>query len=180
MSDPTVTPDAPPRRATLYDYGERLEAVYDALLANGGVVDDEQLAALESLEYDFDTKAERVAWVIREMEGNSSLAKAESDRLAARAKALENGANGLKAYLLREMERVDRKEIKRPLVTVKVQQSNPAVHLLGLLKDVPKSYLRTRIETSLDKAAVLAQWELGGNLPKGVEVKRGTHVRIYV
>lgn len=174
---------------TLYDHTEALATVHDWLIEAGGELTPEIEELLEQAEGDFATKAERVALKIREMEATAEAVEAEASRLSARAKALKAGAKSLKdGYLHVQMLKAGAKEIKRPLVTLRVQNSPmsavcalPAERLATLREDrdyapyiveVPASY-------RFDAKAAIAAAKAGEALPEGIYTEQRTHVRLY-
>jgi len=162
---------------TLYAIGEDLEAVYRTLEENGGDLTPELEKALFSLEGMFEEKAERVALMIRQMQAHAETVGIEERRLASRRKALENGANGLREYLRHWLERFEKMELRRPLVTIRIQQSPPAAKCT--VPAIPPDFVRVIPERyEFDATKAIEMWRSGQPLPAGVEVTRGTHLRI--
>jgi len=160
----------------------------DELIAAGGDLErlPELAELLELAEGQLANKVESVALYVRELLSTAAAIKEESARLAARAKHAEAAAASLKRYLLINMERAELKRVDGKLVTVRVQASPPAV-----THDLTDADLRalyaipvgprfvTRTETfALDRKVTLAAEQTGESLPPGVQVTRGTHIRI--
>lgn len=178
---------------------EWLEENDELIRASEGAIPDELAELLAKAEGDFNVKAERVALFIQERLGQSKLVKDEADRLAARAARLKRHAETLKRYLHAELLRARIQKVEGKLISVRVQNSPPAVEgdvAEGLLEqlwrraeeseveDNPERGLVVRIPESftLNRTAVLQAVKAEQALPPelaGVEVTRGTHVRLY-
>lgn len=161
---------------------------HDDLIRNSeGALPDELAALLETAEGDFKAKAENVGLFIRELVSSSKAVKDERDRLDARAKHYDRAAEGLKAYLKCQMERSGIPKVEGKLVTVRLQKNAPAVKCLlsqddlGRMRAEPElSSLVVTVPESfrLDADAVKAEWKAGRELPVGITVEQGQHVRI--
>lgn len=177
----------------LYEATDALEIVREWLCESEGELTPEIEALLNDAALDFDLKAERVALMVREFITEGEAIAAEAERLAARAKAREKGAERLKAYLHREMTAAERPVVKRPLVTIRVQASAPSVRgelpeekLRNLAQIAPSLVRHVPEKFNLDARALLAAEKNGeqpleqhGELLAGIEIVRGSHVRIY-
>lgn len=165
---------------TLYERTADLEVVHGWLIESGGELTPELLELLDSAEGAFDEKCERVALKVRELEATAKAVQEEADRLAARAKSLANGAKGLKGYLLRQMEDADRPEVRRPLITLRVQASPAAARCTVPVEQLPDALVRIVPESRVfDGRAALDAHKAGLALPAGVEITRGHHLRLY-
>lgn len=171
---------------TLYELGAELEPIYAELEANGGELTEELAKRLDVAEGDFDAKAERVALMCRTFATQRLAVSTERKRLEARESALEKAEANLKRYLLETMRRVGRDGVRGTLVTVRVQDSPPAVRSilqaidLEALRLAQPAYVRVTPEVvALDSRAVLEAYQKGASLPEGVSVERGKHVRFY-
>jgi hypothetical protein len=159
----------------------------EAIRAAEGALPDELAALLDTAEIDFKGKAENVALFIRELIANAKAVREERDRLDSRVKHYERAAESLKAYLKINMELADVPKVEGKLVTVRLQKSPPAVkvlldqdtlgrmraelHTALFVKTIPESFT---VDTDYAKAV----WKNGGELPQGIEVTQGQHVRI--
>ena len=118
---------------------------------------------LEAITDSFAVKAEAVVGFIRNIEADAEAFKVESDRLAARGKALQANSDRLKAYLEHEMRRVGMQEIRAGLNTLKFVK-NPWACEVGLPPEaLPAKYQRIKIEA--DKAAIKADLQAGIEVP---------------
>jgi hypothetical protein len=174
---------------TLYDHTEALATVHEWLIEAGGELTPEIEELLEQAEGDFETKVERVALKIREMEATAEAVKSEADRLAARAKALKKGAESLKdGYLHVQMLKAGAQAVKRPLATVRVQNSPlsavcaiPAERLAEFRNDCDYAPFIIEVPATyrFDAKAAIAAAKAGEVLPEGIYTEQRTHVRIY-
>lgn len=179
----------------LYEATDAIEIVRDWLLehdeemrANEGVLPPELAELLAHVEGTFDAKAERVALFIRELLSTGKAIKAEEERLYARRKAMENGAERLKRYLEANMLEAERMRIDGKLVSLCIQLNPPAVRCeldeaqiaalfsssstaFPLVRRVPESFV-------LDKKVALEMHKTGQPLPAGIEIERGASLRI--
>ena len=88
------------------------------------------LDTLDSIKEGFDDKAENTAKLIRSIEGDIEVLKAEEKRLAERRKTYEGKVNTLKEYLQIQMEVAGIEKVKRPLVTISIRNNPPSVRVL--------------------------------------------------
>lgn len=125
-----------------------LEGDFESAL---GVIDDE-----------IEVKADNIAKVIKELEGDSLKFKEEIDRLSSIRKSTENRISDLKSYLEFNMKRVNKKKFKTDLFSFNIQKNRGSVKVLDESK-VPEKYLVHK--TSVDKTKIYQ------DLKDGVEVE---------
>lgn len=171
---------------TLYELVD-LRALLDARLEESeGELTPALEAELDALAGAIQEKAERIALFVREQLANADAIDAEIHRLAARKKAHERAAEGLKRYLKTQLERLGMTKVTGLLATVAIQRnSQPAIRTALEAKDLWETEdarpFVTREEIvvfNLDRAAVIAAWKAKTPLPSTIEVDLGTHVRI--
>ena len=97
-----------------------LDAAHEYAQEHEGALAPEVLASLDAEQVAFEEKAEAVALRYRELTAEVDAVTAEADRLAARAETLARQADGLKAYLLNNMQAVGMPKIKGKLVNIRV------------------------------------------------------------
>ena len=83
--------------AKLYEIADGYRNI-QALLDNPEIPMEIVVDGLTKLDDDFEVKAESIAKVLREMEGDITSLKDEEVRISSRRKALENRKQGLKLY----------------------------------------------------------------------------------
>lgn len=164
---------------TLYelaaDYADLLYRLDDADL---DLQDANQLEAIVAeLAGKITEKAEGIACVVNELEYRAAAQRAEARRLSERAASRERKAEWLQAYLQREMQVIGTKRIETVRYSLSIRQNPPAVHVLEAAM-VPAEYQRTKIETTVDKKAILADHKATGVIPPGVEIVRAERLEI--
>lgn len=160
----------------LWELSADMDAISDEIMANGGEVTEEMEARLDALDGSFTEKVERVALYIRQVKLTADAAKAEKDRLAAIQKRYDTEARGLKAYLLRHLEHQGHAKIETAKVRVRVQKSPPSIKWTGGPFDIPDNY--RVVNYSFDATQAKADHKAGVDLPEGIVITTGTHIRI--
>lgn len=161
----------------LWEVGDQLQEVAEALVENGGELTPELAAKLEEIEGAFEQKVERCVLYIRNLEATAQAAKDEAGRLALLASGRQKAADGLKAYVKQELERAKRPKVETDLIVARIQKnSTPSVTCTVDVGALPLNYVR--ITKSLDARAVLEAWKAQTPLPEGVSVEVGTHLRV--
>ncbi|EAC5027261.1 TPA: siphovirus Gp157 family protein [Listeria monocytogenes] len=144
--------------STLYS----IQGKYQQLLNLAEQLDPELLKdTLESIDDELETKAENIAFVIKELEGQSLILEKETKRLAERKNTINNNVKRLKQSLFDAMITANKQKIKTNLFTLDIRKNPPSLivedesKLLNYLIEQPKK---------LDKT------KLGDDLKKGIEV----------
>ncbi|EAF2578467.1 siphovirus Gp157 family protein [Listeria monocytogenes] len=144
--------------STLYS----IQGKYQQFLNLAEQLDPELLKdTLESIDDELETKAENVAFVIKELEGQSLILEKETKRLAERKNTINNNVKRLKQSLFDAMITANKQKIKTNLFTLDIRKNPPSLivedesKLLNYLIEQPKK---------LDKT------KLGDDLKKGIEV----------
>ncbi|EAD0547997.1 siphovirus Gp157 family protein [Listeria monocytogenes] len=144
--------------STLYS----IQGKYQQLLNLAEQLDPELLKdTFESIDDELETKAENVAFVIKELEGQSIILEKETKRLAERKNTINNNVKRLKQSLFDAMITANKQKIKTNLFTLDIRKNPPSLivedesKLLNYLIEQPKK---------LDKT------KLGDDLKKGIEV----------
>lgn len=147
------------------------------LLAEADATDDEGFAAaLAQLVDAIEAKAENTAAVIRTLEAEAGAIEEEAKRLHARAQVRRSRADHLKTYLLEQLAAAGKTSVAGKFFTVAVAASPASVRVTDA-SAVPAAYLVPQ-PPKVDARAILAAWKDSGELPPGVEVERGRHLRI--
>lgn len=161
-------------------------ALDDLLAESEGEVTVEIEALIEELDAKADAKIERVALYILGQQGRAKQIKDEEDRLAARRRAVTNGADNLKLYLERTLRTIGKEKVAGVLATVAIQKNNPSVTapawdedaLRGIAAYAPQFVTRVPESFALNKRALLDAAKAGDPLPDGVEIVRTESIRI--
>lgn len=161
----------------LWQIGDDLERLALEVAEAGGEITPELEAKLDEIEGTLTSKVERVALKIRELEGHATMAKVEADRIGAIAKAHASAASGLKAYLLRQMERhrLDAVDTDRARVRLR-RNSVPAIRWDGPSLMIPTEFQRVTI--ALNSAAVKLAIAENKPLPAEMRIEYGHHISI--
>ncbi|HEY2851119.1 MAG TPA: siphovirus Gp157 family protein [Gemmatimonadaceae bacterium] len=185
--------DRRPRTLRLYDAIEALD-ILDELIeehaaqieASGG--DIEAIPAIAELlafaEHDFEATVERYGLKIRTLLAEAEGAKVETDRLQAVVNRKTNAAKRLKEFLKRNLESRDVRKVVTSLVTVRIQANGqPSVRAAseGLIEELYASgseFIRRKEIFDLDRDKILAARENGEELPAGILVEKGSHLRV--
>jgi hypothetical protein len=153
----------------------------DEIIASGGELPPELAALIDQATAQLEGKVEKVALKVRELLATAGAIALEAKRLSQRAKACENGAEALKAYLKAQLERAGQTKVEGKLATVAIQKNGqPSITVTKPIEDLPKAwrYQPPAPAPILNRDAVLTALKLGEEIPEGIEVVTGTHLRI--
>ena len=138
---------------------------------------------LESLDGDFEDKAEGIAALIAEYTATVEGCRAEIARLTGKAARAENAINSLKRYLKMEMDFTGKRKINAGTWTITVAKNGGKAPIVWKtepdeldLGSLPEKYVK-RTE-SINTAAVRETLEAGGFLSFAELGERGESVRI--
>ncbi|TYR75543.1 siphovirus Gp157 family protein [Rossellomorea vietnamensis] len=148
---------------------------YAALMEMAEEMDPTTLQdTLESIQEEIEDKAENIAKLIKNLNADVDALKAEEKRLADRRRGLEGKVSNLKEYLQNQLEVAGLDKVKRPTLTVSIQNNPPSVKVIDekLLSDymIP-------VDPKLDKKAILEALKDGREV-NGAELMRTRGVRI--
>lgn len=130
---------------------------------------------LESINEAIEEKIENTAYLVRNLEADIKVLKEEEKRLAERRRALETKVIRIKEYLQNELEKAGIDKVKRPLITVSIQNNPPSVKIVDE-KIIPSSFMIPQ-EPKLDKKSLLQVLKNGEKVP-GVELEQTRGLRI--
>lgn len=123
----------------------------------------------------FTQKVEGCIQVIRNLESESLALRTEAQHFAQRAQACENRTIWLKGYIKCQMERVGKEKLDAGIFKVSVQQSPQRIEVTDDSL-VPNEFIRLIREVK--KSAIANYIKATGEIPEGVEIHNGTHLRI--
>jgi len=141
---------------------------------------DEQTLAdtLEGLGGELEVKAQNVIMFTRNLEATAAAIKDAEAQMAARRKAMENRAAGLRRYVLESMQHAGVQKIECPLFKVAVRENPAAVEIYepGL---IPAQFMKQPEPPppSPDKTAIKAAITAGTEVP-GAKLTKGTRLDI--
>ena len=159
---------------TLYDTTGDFVAILDLMANDAADLNEEQETAIMQAIEQHVTKVEGVARVLRHFETMAQFARAEAERLAARAKHFEGEYRRLSAYVLNVMEERGLDELEGKTATLKIRNNPPAV-LIGAEDLIPAEFKTIKQEITIDKNAVKARLKAGLEVP-GATLTRGRKV----
>jgi transcriptional regulator of heat shock response len=130
---------------------------------------------LSSLEDAIEDKAENMAKLIRCLDADAKAIKDEEQRLAERRRTIENRISSVKEYLQNQMEVAGLDKVKRPTVTVSIQNNPPSVNIVDESL-IPSTYMIAQAP-KIDKKGILTALKNGEEI-YGAEMVQGRSVRI--
>jgi len=130
---------------------------------------------LTSIQEAIEDKAENTAKLIKNLSADIDALKAEEKRLADRRKSLENKVNWLKQYLQQQMEFAGIDKVKRPTLTISIQNNPPSVEITNE-KSVPSDFMIPQ-DPKIDKKAILERLKNGEQIA-GCALKQTKGLRI--
>lgn len=187
----------------LFDYADNFADLFDSFDAitefepqineNGEYIDDDgniitDLAdfkksmlqawydTLDGIEEGFEAKAENIACYLKQLSGELEMLKQQKAAFERRRKSKENQIEGLQNYLIRCMEKINRKSIDAPKAKITVKLNPEAAEVIdeALFKkwaaaNAPE-YLRPK-DPDINKTKLKADLKLGKEIPLA-ELKR--------
>jgi len=160
--------------ATLYDLTSEYQELLEMI--QSGEYDPETLAdTLEGLDGEVEIKADGYAKVIKEIEGNIAIIKAEIDRLSTKKSALDNSIKSMKQSLELAMKATGKVKFKTELFSFNIAK-NGGKQSLDVYDEVPVEYCKTVISPDSDKIRLALD---GGQvLSFAILQERGESLRI--
>lgn len=167
----------------LYEYAAEFAELFDSLdEMDGEDMEQAWFDTLESIEAEFDDKAENVIAYIKELKAQAAALKEQEKAFAERRRAKEHHAERLKKYLLDCMNATNRVKIDRPMgcATVRNNVESPRFDsensFIEWAKRNADELLRYK-EPEIDRTAVKRYLQAGHSLD-GVTLERSQSVII--
>ena len=142
-------------------------------------MDDQTVAdTLEGMSGELEVKATNVAMFARNLDVTAAAIKDAEAQMAARRKALEHRAEGLRRFLLGAMVHAGITKIECPQLRLSVRDNPPAVDVFDEAQ-LPNAYMRqpTPPPPAPDKTAIKAALATGADVP-GARLVRGQRLEI--
>lgn len=165
-----------PSKLTLYDISLEGMVIADIFTENEGELTPELEARLDSLMQAGPDRVEAAAMVVRHMEADADVCKAEAQRLMERAKGFENNAQRLKERITVAVDAAFSGKVKTSRFTVWTQKAADSVAFdlrkeftLDMLEQDIPAVVRTKKE--LDKRALRDMYDAGLPIPEAVFVE---------
>lgn len=130
---------------TLYELTELYTNLMDLDLE-----DEDVQQALGDIDEKIEIKADNIAKLIRGLEGQKDVCKAEEERIYKRRKSIENRISDLKAYLQKTMIATDKRKFKTNLFSFNIQKNKASLKILDEEK-VPEEYVEYDRKVLKDK-----------------------------
>lgn len=146
--------------AALYEINNELYKLYEASVNEDGEIDEKALASIESLEMERSVKIENIGCLIKNLRSDAEQIKAESEKLAKRAKAAQNRAERLKDYLAMHFMG---EKFRSPRVVIGWGKTSSVV-----IEDesiIPEEYATTETVVKIDKNEIKAAIKAGNAVP---------------
>ena len=144
----------------------------EEMLRNEEIDEKTYVDTIENLE--IDKKVENICYIIRNLQAEAEMFKAEKEKLNAKQKTAENGVNRLKDSLLNYLPVTNQSKVKANLFNVSVGKSE-SVNVIDLDK-IPKEYRNPQAD-KVDVAAIKKILKSGEEIP-GTELSENQHIRI--
>lgn len=132
-------------------------------------------SALQEIEANIELKCQNSAIILKGLEAEADIFRAEEKRLADRRRALENKASWLKGYIQRELESVGIDKVKAGVFTIALQNNPPAVEITG---EVPAEFVTIIPEQHQPDKKRIAEYLKAGNLVEWARLTQGKSVRV--
>ena len=167
----------------LYDLAAEYRAFENRLYDFDGEITEETEDVFEALprtKEELTAKAENVAKIVRNLEGDALKFDAEIKRLQKRKQVFINNAKRTKIWLKEAMLYAGLRKIEGETLNIGVQNSPPSILDVHINVDgLDKQFCKVVTTVAADKKALLAEYKETGKLPTGVtEVTVGTNLRI--
>lgn len=144
------------------------------LIDSGKATEDELKLALNQIEDEIETKAQNIAFVLKEIDSDIEKFKSIEDEFAKKRKSLELSKMNLKKYLESNMIATDKKKIKTEFFSFNIQKNAPSLDIMSE-SNIPNEYYIT--ERKLQKKELLDAIKNGVEID-GVSLKQSESLRI--
>lgn len=165
--------------ASLFKIGDDLMAILD-LIEEDGEITDQLSKWFEEIQTGEAEKLDGYVGIIRTLESQEAVAKAEAEQFAAKAKARANKVKFLKERMKEHLERTGRTRVTTAAGRdIRIQPNGGAPSMtvdVIPVEDVPAEYVRT--VTEINRDAIKAALQLGVKIPFARFEPKGTHLRI--
>jgi hypothetical protein len=142
----------------LYEIAAEYQALLEAIDPETGEITPEIEQALDDLQDSVDLKVESICKILADRKADEAALEAEEKRLAAKRRALANGSDGLKQYLMHHLDALGLPKVKTQLFNVAIQKaSRPSIRWSGNPDNIPVAY--RKVTTSLDGNAAYEAWK---------------------
>ena len=159
---------------TLYELNQAYQSLAE-LLSDPEIPEGDIMAALSGVMDEINIKVGNMARLVKNLQADAAIIKTEEQRLAARRRAYENRADGVKRYAQQVMEQAGTSKIKDALLTVAIQNNPAAVAIIDETK-IPAEYW-TQPAPTVSPQAIKDAIKAGVDVP-GAELRQTASLRI--
>ena len=110
---------------TLFELSQGFNNVFELCL-DDSIPADELESALQTIEADIDTKVSNGIGLLQAMKYQAEAMKAESERITANRKVLENKIKWMKSYYQQNLESIGKDKVVTPRGTMRIQKNPPS------------------------------------------------------
>ena len=135
----------------LYEIDSEIQAIYDEIEANEGVLPDELETALNMLQMERTTKIDNIIKLYRNIAADETAIEVEITRLTKKLQSTVNRKQSVKNFLAYAIG--EGNKFKNEIASV-YWKSSESVQVPEDCEKLPEQYVRTKIEKSPDKKAI--------------------------
>ena len=147
----------------LYDIATEYRLLADKLM-DADLDEQTKLDTLEAIGGDLEVKIKNIGYLIRQLDAESEMAKAEAKRISNMAATRANASKRLNEWLLTGMLAAGKEEVITPAFTVKLKRNPPSV-IITNPELVPNEYIRIKIEQEPNKQLISTTLKAGITVP---------------
>lgn len=160
---------------TLYELTGQFKGLLE-MIEQGDVSPEALKDTLEGLDGEIEVKADGYAKVIKELDGQALIIKAEIDRLSSRKSSFESHIRALKESLQASMESTGKTKFKTNLFSFGIQK-NPSRLIIDNQNEIPEKYLIPQ-EPRIDNASIRTYLSDTGVVPTYAHLEQSESLRI--
>lgn len=163
----------------LYDMPVAFNQIEELIMEAGGELTPELETMLDQFQGELANKVDAICALIRQFSLDSTGAKCEVDRLRSLSSVRSRAAERLESYLQTNLGLLGYKRYETPRFCVSVCRNGgrPAIRWTGG-DNIPEQYRKVETKTTFDSERAYQDWKEGKELPPGVEIHQGEHLRI--
>lgn len=163
----------------LHEVAARFDDINRQILAAGGEVNEATSVLLFQADLDEATihrKVDAIRRIIGRCEVEGEYYAGEARAYGARSRAFKNTARRWREWIIRALDRAGLKSAGH-LIPQRIAENGgrPEVEWMAIGIPIPKRF--RKVVYQLDKTKVYEALDRGDKLPKGIEVRRGRHIR---
>lgn len=150
---------------TLYE----IKNQYLELAMNDELNDEDKKELQNAIRNELLAKTDGIIAVTKQAEALIEAMKNEEERLKANRKANEKKLESFKEYVKNCMMEMQIQKVETPLGEMKIAKNPMSVEILDE-EQIPDAYKRTKVETSIDKKALIDHFKETGEIIDGAKI----------